>query len=503
MENGIRHKRSTDIISSFYIVLITLGLPLIMDNGFYNITVTKSRYYYAVTSAFIVVAAVCIFIGNKGFSLPKKLRIGALDITMAVYLAAVILSSLLSEYDDVWLGDRSRYQGAVTVILYVATYFLLSRYYESTVWLLTGCIISLAAVSVIGVMNCFGVDFLGFYEILPIDDKRIYISTIGNANFYSSFICLMLPFTVCGFCSVRGKVSRIIYTAALIAGSLGTMVTASESFAVSFAAVMVIIPILLIRDVYQIKRFLMAVIIMIVTSDIYALAYGSGYKKGIRISKLIHILVNPAVSFLIIAVCLAVLLILNKNPQKINMLKKVYCAAIAGSVLIMVCLVITANVHSLGVLDEFLRFDAEWGNTRGAIWKQCMEIYRDFSLKEKLFGIGPEVLYRVTKALNESDNMKLDQAHNEYLQYLLTVGIFGLMSYLAVIISVCYTVLKHLRENAMAVALLSGLVCFWIQASVNMAQPFTTPLMYIFISVTGAIYHKEKRKSEPFIERRP
>ncbi len=495
MENKVMHKQLIGRITTFYVVLITFGLPVVVDDGFYNITVTKSLYYYAVTSAFIIVCALCIFIGNRGLRAPGRLKTGIVDVSMLLYLFSVILSSVLSVYDDVWLGEESRYQGALTVILYVTVYFILSRYYENTDWFLIAAVAALVFVSLTGVLNCFGFDFLGFHESMTKLNKRLYISTIGNVNFYSSFICLMLPFTVCGFCSVRTKVSTIIYSIAIAVGTLGAMVTASESFAVGFVAAMVIIPFFIAYDVYQVKRFLIAVIVMVLIADVYSVIYKAAVIKYTKISDLLSIIVNPVVSFVLVAGCLIGLVILNKDPLKINLLKKIYVGAVISAVAAAVCLLIIANVYSLGSLDEYLKLNADWGNSRGAIWKQCIEIYNGFSFKEKLFGIGPETLFRVTRALNESDNMKLDQAHNEYLQYLLTVGWFGLLSYLMMISSVCYTVIKRLRKNTMAVGILAGLTSFWIQAAANIAQPFTTPLMYLFISVAGALYYKEKHKN--------
>ncbi len=495
MENKVMHKPFIGRITTIYAVLIAFGLPLVVDDGFYNITVTKSRFYYAVTFAFIIICAFCIFIGNRGLKVPGRLKAGVLDVSVLLYLFSVLLSSVLSVYDDVWLGEESRYQGALTVVLYVTVYFILSRYYENTECFLIASVAALVFVSLTGVLNCFGFDPLGFHESMTKLNKRLYISTIGNVNFYSSFICLMLPFTVCGFCSVRTKVSRIIYSIAIVAGTLGAMVTASESFAVGFVAAMVIIPFFIFYDTYQVKRFLIAVIAMVLIADIYSVIHKAVYIKYVKISELLSIIVNPAVSFALVAVCLIGLIILNKDPLKINLLKKIYVGLVVSAVAAGLCLLVIANVYSLGSLDEYLKLNADWGNSRGAIWKQCMEIYNGFSFKEKLFGIGPETLYRVTKALNESDNMKLDQAHNEYLQYLLTVGWFGLLSYLAVISGVYYTVIKQLRKNTMAIGILAGLTGFWVQAIANIAQPFTTPLMYLFISVAGALYYKEKHKN--------
>jgi len=88
----------------------------------------------------------------------------------------------------------------------------------------------------------------------------------------------------------------------------------------------------------------------------------------------------------------------------------------------------------------------------------------------------------------------MDKTHNEYLQYLLTTGIFGILSYISVIVTVLISVIKKLKSNALAVGLLSGLIAYWIQAAVNIAQPFTTPIMYIYIACIGGLLYNERSK---------
>ena len=65
-----------------------------------------------------------------------------------------------------------------------------------------------------------------------------------------------------------------------------------------------------------------------------------------------------------------------------------------------------------------------------------MEIYRDFPLSHKLFGHGPDT-FGVITVQNFWDDMlnttsqKYENVHNEYLQYLVTIGAVGLTAYLA------------------------------------------------------------------------
>ena len=82
-----------------------------------------------------------------------------------------------------------------------------------------------------------------------------------------------------------------------------------------------------------------------------------------------------------------------------------------------------------------------WGTNRGYIWKLVARIYDNFPLMNKLFGYGliHLELSRISSYLEEmiaQCGQKFDSAHNEYLQYLITIGgwtpdICGIFNYIA------------------------------------------------------------------------
>lgn len=488
---GYKHK-----ITSVFVSLVTLGLPLIVTNGYYNITETKMIYYY-VASLFLFVSAIISRLSEReSLHSLAKISFCKIDRAMLLYFLSVLIASLLSDYDDVWLGQHSRYQGVVMISLYVIVYFIVSRNLENSNKFLICTVMSLVIVSLIGVFNCFDIDVVGFYSELADNYKGAYISTIGNINFYSSYLCLVLPVVICGFCLTKTVISTTIYLISIVIGTLGAMVTSSESFVIGFVISMIIIPMFIFNNASQLKRFVVAIMTVVAVSQIFLLIYNVAQIKNIKISKLMILFTNPIFSLIVIGICLSVLIVLHEFPDKLKVIKTVYYIGIGMSAVILICLFVVANISSVGWLDSYFKITDNWGTYRGEIWKQCVEIFKNFSTKEKIFGIGPESLYKVTEALDVHNNQRLDQAHNEYLQHLLTIGCVGLISYLSVIFSVTFTVTKWLNKNTLAVGLLAGLIGFWVQAIVNIAQPFTTPLMYVFISVIGALYYREKQKIE-------
>ena len=501
MKNGTLNNNSCGFknnIIQIYLSVIIFGLPLIFNNGYSNITETKSLFFVSISSVLLLFFAI-IFVVKlmKKCNKVSIKNLSFIDISFLSFAFFVLLSSILSKYQqDVWLGYNSRYQGAIIIFIYFFLYFIISQNYSFSQQFILSAIISFSIVCILGVLNCFDIDLFGFYSIIQEDSKRMFISTIGNINFYSSYICLLLPLVLCGFCMTVGTLSNVIYTTVLIVGSFGMMVTGSESFVVGFTIAVIIIPFFMFKRVELLKKFFIGIIIIFSSTLVYRLIYEIAPVKNIKISLLLSFITNPVISIVICLICICCYLILNKNEKHILKIKYIYIACIILIfIAIIVCLVLS-NTIGLGELDKIFKITSNWGTYRGGIWEQCIDTYKDFSLKEKLFGIGPEALYNISVSPDNLKNQILDQAHNEYIQYLLTTGLFGLLSYISILISVSFCVFKYLQKNTLAIGLLSSLIAFWIQGVFNMAQPFTTPIMYIYIAIIGGLIYKEKMKME-------
>jgi O-antigen ligase len=260
---------------------------------------------------------------------------------------------------------------------------------------------------------------------------------------------------------------------------------------------MAIMPLFFYSRLHRFKRYLVSVVIIVLSSQAYMLIYRLHGEGNIAISKLLSVFVNPVVALAFLALCLVFYLIAIKAPKKLNIAKKIYPMLLVLFVLSIGVCFILANTVGLGKLDELFKITSEWGTYRGKIWRYCVKSFLDFNIKDMLFGVGPESLASVTASAKLFEGKNLDQAHNEYLQYLMTTGIFGLAAYLGVIGTTIYTVIKKLRESTLAVALLAALVSYWMQATVNIAQPFTTPIIYIYIAcIAGMARNAQKQGQE-------
>mgnify|MGYP003290623310 CR=1 FL=1 len=485
----------------YYLIGVMFGLPLIFTDGYFNITETKSIYFHIISIALI--AFVVSGGGKKKASdgeapsregLNKKAELSATDIAMAAFCGVMLISCIFAKYSDCWLGLSSRYQGFYTIVIYTVVYFIVSRNFTSAQRFLLSSVLAFSIVCILGVLHCYGIDILGLYNGIGEGYTTSFLSTIGNINFYSSYMCLLMPLVVCGFCLSVGKISRAVYTAALILGAFGMMVTSSESFVVGFGSSLLIMPLFFYSRPHRLKRFLLSIIIIVLSSQTYMLIYNLSGKGNIAVSRLLKILVNPYISAAIILGCALALLIVHKFPDKLRILKVIYPLCLIVFVLTICICFVLANTVGLPRFNGAFKITSEWGTYRGKIWRFCAKTYLyEYSLKEKLLGTGLETLHKVTASAKLFERKSLDQAHNEYLQYLMTTGLAGLTAYLGVIATTIYTVAKKLKESTLALALLTGLVAYWMQATVNIAQPFTTPIVYIYIACIAGMANQADR----------
>ena len=135
-----------------------------------------------------------------------------------------------------------------------------------------------------------------------------------------------------------------------------------------------------------------------------------------------------------------------------------------------------------------LIFGDNWGTGRGFNWRLAWEYFtKDASFLKKLIGYGPDTYYIITMdrykhAMRDAGYGIFDSAHNEYIEYLTTIGILGTLAYLGVLTTSLRQMLKK-PGNACAIACGFAVLAYAVQAVVNIAIPVTTPIFMLLLYV--------------------
>ncbi len=486
--NGKTESKAYSKFCILFLCVLFIGLPLVMHNGYFNISATKSLFFLAVGTLFAGISAITalFYIIRKRKS---PLIFAPLDFSLIAFAAMTVLSAALSEYYlDVWLGRNSRFQGALVILLYVIIYISISNGLPKvdTSWLpIRVSAIVFTVVALIAIFHAFDVSPGNLFDRI-IEKQRIqFISTIGNINFFSAYVCLCLPaFLICAVEEV-GLRNNILWAVVLTLSGPAAVLTGSEGFVVGFAAFIAVSPFFLIDNKRRFVRFFAFLSLVLASGavfcNVYLLIPGHVYEPA----ALMRVLLSPIPALFLISSLLAVCFFAKKRENFRDGFRKVYLGLIIAAVLLIISLFVYTNLRPGSLLDRFFLLDDYWGSKRILIWKTCIECMSDFSLKDILFGVGPESLQNLMEARGIT---VIDQAHNEYLQTLISTGIFGLLAQISVIALTAIAAIRSRKQSLLSVALFLGLAAYYAQAVFNIAQGFTSPIVYTYIAVIGSEY---------------
>lgn len=487
-------------------VMVLLGVfPLVMHNRYYDLTKTKFSFFAAVTfgvTACAFLLSLAVLIGEKNFftetwnNFINKIKVP--DILMAQFLIAVFLSWLFSEYrEDALWGREGRYVGLVFTICCGLAYFIISRLYKhrnyvTYVLCFTACIVFL-----LGILHHFGLDPFNIQKGLDESSRVVFYSTIGNKNVLSSFIVLIMGISCGLYCYVKKSKAVIIYLITSVIGFLALFSCDSDSGFIGIGILFYILPFFYKRNESFWMRYTSLLLLFFIVGKAAGILLKC-FPNPLQEENMIQSILcyNPLIYVLIIIllVILAVCYIRNKNYISFEKKGNKIFTRIWALLGIVSFSLIVGLVFWFSVIDKtsnieqgasYLRFDKNWGTGRGEVWIKSVEGYKDFTVTEKLVGKGPDTAAMVFNPGMILNFRKIatdyfDNAHNEYLQYLITFGALGLLLYVGFLVSIIKKLLETNSNSVFTLACALSIICYGAQAVVNINQPITTPFIFIF-----------------------
>lgn len=517
-------------VISFFLLLLVTVFPLVYHNSYYDILETKYRWYYGLVGGMLAVVLVLAIImlaidqmenqGEHAARLFTKLKpknwrstFYAADAAVVVFWLVLVISTLQSEYfyESFW-GNEGRYSGLFLLTLYVAVYFVISRFWTMKGWVLEAFLISGLIVCYIGITDYFQLDVLHFrsgIKALHPDQSAIFTSTMGNINTYTAYVALIMGVATAMFTTAK-KPGRVVwYYICMVVTFFAIIMGCSDNAYLALGALFSFLPLALFRSRMGIKRYLLMLATfstVIQCIDFINQAYS---EVVIGLDSLFLILVNfSGLMYVVVALWLiyiAVVIFDRNNREAAEEMGSVpvciWSGLLVTGVLIVCCMLYDANVaggaDKYGALGNYLVFNDSWGTNRGYIWRKSVEIFRDFPVLQKLFGYGPETFGILTrnnflKEMVNTTGQKFDSAHNEYLQYLVTIGALGVFAYLMFLFSAGFRMCKSLSQNPYILGCLFAVLCYAVQALVNLNLPITAPMMWLLLSVGMAACRKKE-----------
>ena len=449
-------KRVNQIIASVFTLIIIAVFPLFFRNYYFDILTVKYIFYYgtiiSMAVVMLVVSIIFLFLDKSRYdwatikSLKRQFSIKSFrksDWAMIAFLIAVAISTFQSDYfyESFW-GNEGRFMGMFLILLYGVSFFIIGHCLKFKQWFLDVFLFAGMIACIIGIMQFFKYDPIGFKKGLTASDFPSFTSTIGNINTYTSYVALISGMGTVLFAIEKNRFRRAWYLFTVIISIFALITGISDNAYLALFALFGLLPLYLFNNLKGLKRYMVLVSILFTEFQFIDLISQKYPEHVLKINGLFNVIVgyDKLAHFVVMlwGICI-VLYVLDACVSKESIMKKdnnlgrwiwlgLLIIIVMAGCYILYDANIAGNADKYGSLKKYLVINDDWGTHRWYIWRIGMESYAKFPLIHKIFGYGPDTFGIITvnnfyEEMISRYNEKFDSAHNEYLQYLITIGI--------------------------------------------------------------------------------
>lgn len=501
------------IVQSYLFLMFGI-FPLYYQDGYYNMGDAKYEFFKFVTIAlFIVMGLWLLFEKLQTIGKSKKdrktLNISVQDWSVLIYFSIALVAWIISPYrKEAWVGSHEWYMGLLSQILFVGIYFMISRYMSDKSWTLIAMGISATIVFFISYLHRFRMDPLGLYEGVAEKYWLSFLGTIGNANWYSSYICVILPIMMGVYIfyesrqSAEGKWGHVLNAGLILLGFATTVTQNSDSAYIGLALGILFLMWFALESLVYFRRFLEILLLGLCVAKITGYLQVAFPKKAMILSEISTEITQGNITKYVLGIVLFlyVIVLIGKKRvaviwENIKKIRNVFYIVLGIMILLvpmLMWLVSTGKISlKTGLLSEtgYLIFNDKWGTNRGKIWKYAVQIYKEYPLSMKLFGCGPDSLMYYTnefhqaKALSFGKNEILTNVHNEWLNMLINYGILGAFAYCSIFIVNVVHVSKYWKSKPILLAFGASVLAYIGHNFFCFQQVVCTSLIFIVIAM--------------------
>ncbi len=490
-----------------YVGMMFLIYPLYYQDKYFNMG--DAKYFFVRTlSTYMLLAVVlllvlkCIF--KKWSEMRDHVYWGSVtDWLVIAYAIIVVASYYHSPYKDTALwGYDGWYMGLASQLLFVAIYFLVSRWMVLSKWLIVGTFFAASITHILAILHRFQIDPLGMYENVADQYFILFLSTLGQATWYSSYLCIVLPLGIMLYWNSKKKIIRVPLGGYIFLGgaSLVTQNSDSAFFALFFIGITMML--LSLKEKEKMLRFLEVLMIFVASFVSIGILQRAFPEKAMVLDRLSiffsqGLVMKIALVFLVVCYMwvywkCAHIEVLSWNVKKVQWLIVGSLMVFVGLTFLGIVLVTTENMpEQLGFLNNisYLNFNDEWGSSRGFSWKISAKVFTSYPWDYKLIGCGPDAFasYAYDVHYDEItqlwDSVTLTNAHNEWFTAFLFHGILGGVAYIGIFISQIVRCGKRIAQNPLLSCVVVTVVSYIAHNFFCYQQIICTPLIFIVLGV--------------------
>ena len=446
-----------------------------------------------------------------------SLKWSVTDRFVLLYTVALLLSSLLSSHrEELLWGYPGWNMGLASQFLFVFLYFVFSRCFDAVDlrFFVYASLFSSAVLFAIGILQRFGFDPLNLYNGL--ERKRQFLSTIGQASWFSSYMILFAATGV--FLVWYADKTDPLYRAGagylVVASACLVTQNTDSAFAGLFVALSLLF-VLSFDSAARMARFLETALIVLCSFRLTGIVRRMVQERAVRLDRLSVFMMEHVLVWLLIAVLAAAYWAVRGMRNKPNgfdagrflVFGKLYASALVLTVVLLVVYIVFNSTgrlpEALSSTNNYLLFNPRWGNGRGATFHDSSLSFLAM-LKDKplqgLFGAGADQFYHVIRDYvpdwtSGASSRVLTNAHNEWLTAYINYGLFGGTVYAGIFVFAIVRALKHRKEVPCAMA---AAVCAAAYMAHNLfcyQQYICTPYMFIIMGTGECLIRGKTARS--------
>lgn len=477
--NRIKQIVSNLLLGLFFFAMFVM-FPFVLGERYYEVAFIKWRFFLIAGLVFVFLSVIYFLLfaiiekkNQKRKEKKKTIRelLERIPVPVRFVLLFILFSAITfanSKNKVIALfGVEGWYMGFVTHML-LAMVFLCLVYYEiSAKMVILMALIGSSICYCIGILQRLGFDPFWLYYSMPAEIIRDNLSTIGNRSWYAGYVSTMFPLGMYLFMEAKTNKERLLLGGYIALAFTAILTMNTDSV---YVALLVTFVLFLFRSVGKPDKmislsilcfafFLSAFVIDFVRRIYPDSAY---YLRGI--SKLI--LNKNFVPLPVLLSGLAVLLLFffrSKLECSKKTVRKIQISMI-GVIVFAVCAYAGfVAINTFGLLEKitgqtfynsWVYLDENYGDKRLFNWFFALDLFKDMSFSEKLFGIGQDSF--ALRAYSDVAYMErlhafypdqiLVNAHNEWLNCFLCNGLLGGISYIAIFFSTLFVIIRKQWE---------------------------------------------------------
>ncbi len=505
-------------------VVAVMGVHwLVFHDYYFDILPTKYRFFCACS---ITLFAVFVLYGLLTLQ-PRKLLeslkgrklsqlLSPTDWCVLAFILIAAISTVFSpfRYEAFW-GNEGRYSGLFILLLYTGIYFCMTRCCRLKNWHIQMFLAVGMFVCLFGITDFFDLDLFHFKENIRQTQRFMFTSTLGNINTYTAGVAMIAAVAAVMFAGCDGIRDSVWYGICTFTSFVALIMGESDNAYLSLTALFGFLPLYLFHIRKGLRKYLLIAAMFFSGVKLVSILQTAFHVQGVKLGGLFQMIVAFPGIWALIAALWAIPALLygaailkarasaEKTEQKAETASgrrdlsvwfvRGWWVLIGAAVLLLIFVLYDVNIAGngarYGALEEYLLFSDNWGTQRGYVWRIAVEEYMKFDPFHKIFGSGPDT-FALLAYFNHYEEMAslyaqlYDSAHNELLQYFVTVGPLGLAAYLGIFVTSVWNVAKKKLDNPAVVGAMFAVICYQFQGLVNIAGPIVTPIMWMLLCLT-------------------